>query len=189
MASVALDPAYRRTTIDEFLAMDIGDAKAELEDGLIYMMAGGNEAHARIAGNIIIYLGLRLRGTRCRPYGSDLAMRTGDMTVRFPDVSVYRDLPASPERDQAKLLGDPRVVFEVLSPSTKAHDQKTQLNEYRNCPGVADIIFVDPQTEQVRIVSRTERGGWTDEWLDVGNDIALPSLDLIIPRIEIFARD
>ena len=33
--------------------MDFAGAKAELEDGVIRMMAGGNEAHARIAANII----------------------------------------------------------------------------------------------------------------------------------------
>ena len=56
MNKVALDPAYRRVTVEEFLAMDLGEAKAELEDGLIYMMAGGSETHARVAANIIGFL-------------------------------------------------------------------------------------------------------------------------------------
>ena len=65
MASVALDPAYRRISVEEFLAMDFGDAKAELEDGLIYMMAGGSARHALIAGNIFVSLRNRPRGSGC----------------------------------------------------------------------------------------------------------------------------
>jgi hypothetical protein len=39
MAAIALDPAYRRVSVEEFLKMDFGGARAELEDGLIYMMS------------------------------------------------------------------------------------------------------------------------------------------------------
>ena len=92
----ALDPAYHRATVERFLDMDFGDAKAELDDGVVFMMAGGSEEHARIAGNIPSALGVRLRGSGRRPYGSDLAARTGRASVRFPDVSVYRDNPATP---------------------------------------------------------------------------------------------
>ena len=132
MASLALDPAYRRATVREFLDMDFGEAKAELVDGMILMMAGGSPRHAAIAANLIIALGTRLRGSGCRPYGSDLAMRTGEASIRFPDVSIYT---AQPVAADAKLLGDPRVVFEVLSPSTASNDQITKLREYRALTG------------------------------------------------------
>ena len=42
-----LDPAYRKITADEFLAMDFGtDRKFELDDGVIVMMTGGTEPHS-----------------------------------------------------------------------------------------------------------------------------------------------
>jgi hypothetical protein len=56
MAQHALDPAYRRVEVDEFLQMDFAATKAELADGMIQMMAGGNEAHVRIAANLIAFL-------------------------------------------------------------------------------------------------------------------------------------
>jgi Uma2 family endonuclease len=189
MASIALDPAYRRISVEEFLDMDFGDAKAELEDGLIYMMAGGGEAHARIAANLIASLMPRLRGTGCRPYGSDFAAQTADRSVRFPDVSIHCNNPGSPENAQKKLLGDPRALFEVLSPSTSRHDQKTKLDEYRDLAGTQEIVFVDPESERVRLVRRTGKTGWADDWLQPGEDLHLPSLSLTIPHSEIFARD
>lgn len=188
MNSVALDPAYRRVSVEEFLAMDFGGAKAELENGLIFMMAGGNEAHARIAGNIIAFLRPALRGSGCRPYGSDFAVRTGLDTVRFPDVSVYcRDFTTADDGKQ--LLGDPRVVFEVLSPSTSSHDQTVKLAEYRDLRGLDELVFVDPQTERVRHIRRTGPEGWADDWLPAGADLTLGSIGVTLPHAEIFARD
>ena len=189
MPAIALDPAYRRVSVEEFLEMDFGGAKAELEDGMIYMMAGGSEEHARVAGNIMVYLAPRLRGTGCRAYGSTFATRTEEQTVRLPDVSVYCNNPAAPENARKKLLGDPQVVFEVLSPSTSAHDQKVKLAEYCALAGMREVILVNPAEERIHLVQRTPTGGWTADWLATGDDLTIPSLNLTIPHAEIFARD
>lgn len=189
MVAVALDPAYRRISVEEFLAMDFGGAKAELEDGLIYMMAGGSEIHARIAANLLIALGARLRGSGCRPYGSDFAARTAEQTIRFPDVSVYCDNPASFENADKQLLGNPRVVFEVLSPSTSSHDQNVKLFEYLALPGLDELVFVDPRAERVRHIRRTGPEGWADDWLPADAELKLGSIGITLSSGDIFARD
>lgn len=189
MATLALDPAYRRVGVEEFLEMDFGDGKAELEDGVIYMMAGGSEQHARISGNIFAFLRLSLRGSDCRPYNSDFALQTADFTARMPDVSVYCGNPAAPENAKRKLLGDPVVVFEVLSPSTAAKDQKVKLEEYKALTGTSEVVLVDPDHERIRRVHRTPDGVWHDGWLPESTDLHIPSLDITIPHAEIFARD
>ena len=76
------DPAYGKVDIDAFLEMDFGGRKAELDDGVIFMMAGGGMEHAGIAANIIAALMPRLRGSGCRPFGSDLAVKTGPQSIR-----------------------------------------------------------------------------------------------------------
>ena len=189
MASVALDPAYRRVSVEEFLAMDLGDAKAELVDGIIFMMAGGSEPHARIAINIIAFLRPKLRGSGCRPYGSDLATRTEHQTIRFPDVSIYCGLSADLINSNKQLLGDPQVVFEVLSPSTSMNDQRVKVPEYKALAGMREIVLIDPDSERIHLTARTPRNGWSDDWLNKGEDLLLPSLNLTITHAEIFARD
>lgn len=187
MASLALDPAYRRVEVDEFLAMDFGGAKAELDDGIIFMMAGGSPAHARIASNLIIALGQRLRGTGCFPFGSDLATRTGVRSIRYPDVSVYCNDPNAPEKDDARLIGDPTVIFEVLSPSTEQNDERAKLPEYRALPGVKAIVLIRLADQTVRLVERTEVG-WVDH-VAAAEDLRLDVLGITIPHAEIFSRD
>ncbi len=168
--------------------MDFGDAKAELEDGLIYMMAGGSHPHARVASNLIFSLRTRLRGSGCFPFGSDLATRTGERSIRFPDVSVHCGNPTAPENDDRKLLGDPTVVFEVLSPSTEQHDQRTKLPEYQELPGVQAIVLINLRDESVRLVERTTVG-WVDHVPASTGDLVLNALGISIPHAEIFARD
>jgi Uma2 family endonuclease len=189
MNQLALDPAYRRVTVEEFLRMDLGDGKAELVDGIISMMAGALNAHNAIQMNVSVALANRLRGSGCRPYGPDQAVRTGASSIRFPDVSVYCNDPASPERDREQLLGDPKVIVEVLSDSTRENDQRFKLLEYQALPGVEAILFLDPATQQVRLVARTGPGGWTDNWLDPGSDVPLTCLGITLPHSELFARD
>lgn len=189
MMNVALDPAYRRVSVEEFLEMDFGGAKAELDDGIIFMMTGGNVIHARIAANILSYLRIALRGSDCTAFGSDLAARTGDRSIRFPDVSVHCGNPSAPENDTKQLLGDPQVVIEVLSPSTSMLDQTKKLEEYRGLDGVREILLVDPRQERVRLVRRAGVEAWSDAWLSPGTDVELLSLGITLPHAEIFARD
>ena len=189
MGSIALDSAYRRVSVAEFLAMDFGGAKAELEDGIIFVKVGICEEQARIAANLIVLLMPRLRGSGCRPYGSDFATRTDEGTVRFPDVSVHCNHPAAPENRRKQLLGDPTAVFEVLSPSTASHDQRVKLEEYRGLAGLRDIVLVDPAGERIRHVRRNADGDWVDGWLSPGADLALGSLGVTLQAADIFADD
>lgn len=183
-----LNPAYRRVSVEEFLEMDFQGAKAELDEGLIYMMAGGDEPHAAVAVDLIVALATRLRGSGCRAYGSDFATRTKEQSIRHPDVSVYCR-PATEVTHKGRLLGDPQVVVEVLSPSTAAFDQKIKLEEYQALPGVREIALADHRPERIRLAERAEAEGWRDDWLPHGAPVELPSLGVTIPHAEIFARD
>jgi Uma2 family endonuclease len=158
-------PAYRQFTVQEFLDLEI-EGRAELIDGMIYMMAGGSLDHASVSRNILIALGTKLRGSSCEPFGPDLGVRTGPASVRLPDASVYCGLKHDAEQRRAKLVGDPKLVVEVFSSSTRNEDEKHKLPEYQALAGVDLILFVDPETERVRLVSERGRkpgpiGGWT----------------------------
>lgn len=190
MATQLLDPAYGQITAEQFLEMDLGPGvRAELENGAIYMMTGGTFRHSAVQGNLMRFLGQHLRGSGCRPHGPDMAVKVGATSVRFPDVSVYCDHPTDPASDTLKLIGDPRVIFEVLSPSTAAKDQFAKLEEYRGLPGLDTIVFIDPDRERVRVVQRVGTDGWRDERFAQPQDVDLPSLGLTLPHDEIFARD
>jgi Uma2 family endonuclease len=185
---MATQPLYPLVTAAEFLEFNFGDRKAELDNGVIRMMAGGTVRHAEVQGNIFAWLRSQLRGSGCRAYGSDIATQTHDQSIRYPDVSAFcRDVRMAD--DSKKSLDDPCVIFEVLSAGTARTDLKTKMVEYQALPSVDTIVFVDIAAERVRIVQRTGPHGWNDTSHDQPTDVALPSLKLTIPHEEIFARD
>ena len=184
-----LDPAYRKITADEFLAMDFGsDRKFELADGVIVSMTGGTEPHSWVKGNIYNWLRNRLRGSRCRPYDSDMAVQISDTKVRYPDVSIYCDQQPREELRFIKALSEPTVVIEVLSPSTASLDQGDKLSDYKGIASIRTIVFVDPDAELCRTVERLENG-WLDHIFSGTSGIVIPALDLTIPHADVFARD
>jgi Uma2 family endonuclease len=174
----------------DFLEIDFGpDLKAELDAGFVRMMAGGTRAHARVQANIMGELRNRLRGSGCRPYGSDMAIRIDEYSVRYPDLSIICSDSASPTDDKKKAFDAPIVVVEILSPSTAAYDQDVKLKDYQSLASVDTIVFADPDTERCRIVQRIGPHGWRDERFEDPVDVALPALNLILSHKDIFARD
>ncbi len=189
MASLALDSAYRRVSVDEFLRMDFGDAKAELIDGVIFMMAGAASQHNLISGNVFATLRTTLRGSGCRPYGSDQAVRTGGGTIRYPDVSVFCGKSSFPDDSRQLLLGEPTVVVEVLSPSTALNDSHEKLPEYCALEAMKCVVLIAPDDERIRKVERGEDGSWTDRWLRADEPLSIATLNIDLDRADIFARD
>ncbi len=185
---MATQPDYPLLTAEDFLEIDFGDRKAELDNGVIHMMAGGTLRHSRVQGNILVALAPRLRGTGCAPHGSDMAVQSRDRSIRYPDVSVFCGREGG-AHDSEKSAGDPRVVFEVLSAGTARTDLKTKLDEYKELPSIDTIVFIDIAVERVRIVQRTGPQGWSDVTHSEPHDVELPALTITIPHTEIFARD
>ena len=184
------DPAYRPITAKEFLEIDFGtDKKFELDNGIVDMMTRGTEPHAWVQLNILSWLRTALRGSGCRPYGPDMGLRVGEIDVRYPDVSIYCAQPPRDELQNVKALSDPTVVIEILSPSTAALDQGTKLEEYKMIASIRTIAFVDPVNELCRTLERQGEKSWIDLMFSGQRGIDIPSLGLVIPHDEIFARD
>lgn len=176
-------------TVEDFLEIDFGPhLKAELDNGVIRMMAGGSGAHNRVQRNILGYLHYVLRHLGCSPYGSDQGIETDEMALRFPDVSVFRGRDTE-QNDRTITFDDPKIIFEVLSESTAKYDLNEKLDEYRTIASVDAVVFADPDKERVRIVSRTGPASWSDAWIEGEAVIDLPTLGMTMPLAEVFARD
>lgn len=118
-----------------------------------------------------------------------MAIKTGRLSVRYPDVSVVCGDSAAAEDDDRVSFDHASAVYEILSPSTMEYDQTVKLREYQQIDAVQTIVLLDPESEQVRIVQRLGPQSWRDDTLPGPVDVALPSLGLTIPHAEIFSRD
>ncbi|MEG3164553.1 Uma2 family endonuclease [Sphingomonas sp. PB2P19] len=81
-----------------------------------------------------------------------MAVQTHDRSIRYPDLTIYCGAPG--DRPDDLTLSDPRVVIEVLSPSTRSSDLTVKKDEYRAIPSVDTIIFIDVENQALAIHQR-----------------------------------
>ena len=151
-----VDDKRQRMTPDEFLAWQLRqDRLYEFVDGLpllpLKMMAGATQRHDRVVINAILSLGNQLRDKPCRPMTSDVAVSIPKGNFRRPDITVEC---GKPESDRTMTAQEPRVVMEVLSPSTLSFDRFRKLEEYKTTPGLKVVLLVDTELPQVTVHRR-----------------------------------
>lgn len=177
----------RRLTREEFYHwIDGREGRFELVDGVPVAMADANRRHDRIVTNALLLIGLQLRsrGGPCQPFTADTAIAIPAGNVRYPDLGVDCGEPP----DDSMVADAPRLIVEVLSPSTAAFDRVEKTEEYKTVPGLAYILLVDPEQPRVMLHARASDGAWASQRIG-GLDAAvpLPALDLSLALAELYA--
>jgi Uma2 family endonuclease len=185
-----MSEAERRMTAAAFLEWcTFQEDRYELVDGVPVAMAGAKQVHDRLTVNAIIALGRTLRDGPCRPNTADIAIRVPNGNLRRPDVLI----DCGTFEPESLIATDPRVVIEVLSPSTRTFDAIGKLREYQRVPTLQHIILIDP--DQPRVLhwqrqdwQRQADGSWTDQMIE-GLDavVALPDIAVVLPLAELYA--
>jgi len=177
-------PVRRPWTLDEFFAwQERQNDRYELVDGQpLKMMAGARNVHDDIVVNLIALLREKLRGGPCRPFTGDGAVETRPGQIRRPDVGV----DCGRRAPNSTLATDPRLLIEVLSPTTRDFDTFRKLDEYKAMRGLAHVAFVEPNEPLVALWS-LEAEGWSEQRLSgLDETLALPALSISLPLAEIY---
>ncbi len=146
-------------TYSEYLGFEASsNVKHEFLDGQIYAMAGGTPEHAALAAAVITLLGPQLRGGECRPYNSDLRVRTPSGLTTYPDVTVIGG-PREIDGIDSLAITNPRLIVEVLSRSTEEYDSAEKFEHYKSFPSLREYVLVSHRERAVE-VRRREEGSW-----------------------------
>ena len=117
------------------------------DDGLV-AMAGGRAIHHALITKCSGAMDRR-RAPDCTVL-SDARVRVSDVMVFIPDVSLTCEIIDLSTFD----LVAPRLIVDVLSPSTQRQDRTTKLNAYRQMPTLMEIWFVRPESRHVEVWQR-----------------------------------
>jgi len=180
--------ARQAYTFDEYVELDaMSSVKHEYFGGSAWAMAGGSPEHAAIAASVTASLGAQLRGRPCRVYSSDLRLRVHETGLAtYPDVSVVRGkLELDPEDRRAQTIMNPRVVVEVLSPSTEAYDRGEKLAHYKRVESLQEIVLVSHDLRQIEIWRR-DAAGWSHDLARAGGVARLESIECTLVVDELF---
>jgi Uma2 family endonuclease len=175
------------TSVEEYLKIDEDSYEARYEyiDGDIRMLAGGTNNHSKIAGNITTILNNLLSESTCSVYTSDGRVQLSASRYVYPDITVSCD-----EREQGddKTLLYPRLIVEILSPSTEAYDRSNKLRYYRECPTIQEYMLVDTQQPFIEVFRREENNFWTYRAFESDDIVELACLDVRFPVSEAYRK-
>lgn len=156
-------PARPRYTLAEYLAFEEStEAKHEFHDGEILAMSGASPEHALVTANLIRALGNALEGKPCRVYSSDLKIGVRPSSrIYYLDASIVcgpREYhPDDPDR---RIVINPRVIIEVLSPTTEGYDRGSKFVHYRQLTSLEEYVLVSQVEPLIEIFQRQPDGRW-----------------------------
>src|SRR4051794_14959686 len=136
MAKAGSPAAERRMTVAEFLDFDDGtDTRYELVEGRPVAMSPPSGRHVFLTSNLFEAIASKLKRP-CRPYfGGGVALSNESDEYRMPDVFVS----CTPVPDT--YFAEPRLLVEVLSPSTAKEDRTAKLDFYRSFPSTEAVML------------------------------------------------
>ena len=181
------EPARQTFSFEAYLELEeISPVKHEFLAGQVWAMAGGTPDHAAISVNVSTLLSTSLRGRPCRVYSSDLRVRvlaTGLGT--YPDVTVVCGRPEFDGEDRKQqTVTNPRLIVEVLSPSTANYDRGEKLSHYQQIASLDELLLVAHDEQRVDVWRRTAEG-WTLQSITTAS-VELHSLGVELPLSEIY---
>jgi Uma2 family endonuclease len=204
---MALAPTRQpyRFTVEEYLAFErASEERHEYLNSVIYAMAGESPDHGRICTNLVATLVPQLRGSDCEVFSKDTKVCCGPYRAHtreglyaYPDLVVV--CGAMQFHSQAEdVLVNPKVIVEVLSPSTEAFDRGEKFHRYsRWLPTLTDYVLVAQDRPLIDHYQRIPTGApapqeqtrWeleTIEGLDA--NLRLPSIACTVPLTEVYER-
>ena len=156
------------------------EIKHEFDGEAAAAMTGARVAHVAIQGNLLAALLARLRGTPCRPYGSDLQLRAQGR-VRYPDAMVVRS-PLAPDDG---FCANPTVVFEIISPSSARTDRIAKVREYWEIPSILHYVILEQGLVSALHCVRAA-GKWQTTLLGPDDRLVFPEIGVSLALAELY---
>ncbi|MCA1623158.1 MAG: Uma2 family endonuclease [Acidobacteria bacterium] len=134
---------------EEYLELERrAETRHEFVDGIIYAMAGESLSRSRICINLAGEIRAKLKGKNCEALSPNMKVRAESKGMfAYPDLSVVCGEPIFHDK-QRDVLFNPKVIIEVLSPSTGRYDQTKKFFRYRKISGER---LVKPQKQISRL--------------------------------------
>lgn len=151
---------HRHYTPEEYLELErAAEFKSEYLEGQIYAMSGGSLAHSAITFNLYGQVAPQLKPP-CFGLSNDMKVRTSYSGLyAYPDLIVVCGEPMFHDQRRDVLL-NPKVIFEVLSPSTETYDRTEKFFRYQMLESFTDYVLIAQSEPRVEHFSRHPSSGW-----------------------------
>lgn len=178
------DPQWLPTFEDYLAFEERSPIRHEYIAGQLFAMSGASENHELIALNVAAALHAHVRGGPCRVYKGDMKLKvdTGHQTCGY-----YPDVMAACTRDgvEKALLRYPKLIVEVLSPSTRAIDRREKWLNYTSIPTAEEYVLIAQDAIEVVLYQRARN--WLPHTMrGIDASVTFASIDLTLPLAQIY---
>lgn len=121
----------------------------------------------------------------CCAYSSDVRVQIAERKYFFPDLTVTcnpEDMPGGED-----IIYFPRLIVEVLSPSTEMRDRGKKFKAYQKCASIEEYMLIRTIYQHVEIYNR-HGDIWIYREFRPGQDIELRSIGFTIPLAALYSR-
>ena len=172
---------------EDYLHWEAGQAiRHEYLDGEVFAMAGAEDRHVTVSGNVYIALRQHLSGTPCRTYMADMKLRVeAANSFHYPDVMVTCSAADAQDR---LVKREPRLLVEVLSESTAGYDRGAKFGIYRLLPSLQEYVLIDPVERTTDVYRKGPDGLWVLHPFAAGDTVRCESVGLDLSASVLFAE-
>lgn len=173
----------QKMSLAEFLAWEeLQPERHEFSMGETFAMVGGAARHNRVILNLASRIGAHLDGTGCQVFAENMKVQIGE-GVLYPDVMVTC---GKPDAGDEQTVSDPKLIIEVLSPSTKGYDKRDKFILYRALASLREYVLIDPLQRQVEVFTLASGASWLLTDQTHSGALSLSSIDLKLPMEWVF---
>jgi Uma2 family endonuclease len=176
-----------KVSVEEYLAADrAGELRSEYHDGEVFPRIAASWAHARITMNVGRRISERLDGTPCQAADSSLRLRVAPAKFVYPDIIIVCGKPVFTDEVQDTIT-NPKVIVEVLSPSTADYDYGGKFALYRGLPSFEEYLLIAQDEPRVEVFRKTPDSDWLlSSYVGLESIVRVQSLEIELPLAEIY---
>lgn len=186
-------------TVEEYLNFErASDERYAYFDGEISLMAGESDKHGIISTNLVVDVGIQLKGKKCQVRSKDAKVQTGGFKLNtkskkgvfsYPDLLVVCGEVEYHDKHRDIIL-NPKVIIEVLSDSTELFDRSIKFTRYKMFnPTLNDYILVSQDKPMVEHFIRQDDKSWkVFTYLGLDAIFKIDSIECELKMSEIYDR-
>lgn len=172
-----------KMTLAEYLAWEeYQPDRHEFYRGDVFAMVGGTARHNRVIMNLGSRIADHLDGSGCQAFTESMKVQIAE-GILYPDVVVTC---GKADAGDEQVITDPKLIIEVLSPSTKGYDQRDKFYLYRSLSSLREYALIDPSDRRVEVFTLVEDGAWRLVDQTKAGTLNLSSIGFAVPMEVVF---
>ena len=145
----------------------------EYRAGQVYAMAGGSDDQDELCLTLIEVLRSALRGSDCAVRSGSVKVNYQEEFYYYPDAFVTCD---PRDRTDRYLKRYPKLIAEVLSPSTQEFDKTTKFQDYTQIETLEEYVLISQERMAIEVRRRDTCGQWQSVVYGPGSRVMLSSV-------------